>query len=172
MISRDELQRRAKRRLAQINRGKKDSRFLRVMGRFVEEGLLIVNEAQEVKPFSGRLAIEEVLFAGELEPRLLELLPALVVKRPGLFKERSALPEDLESVVADLRRDRVPEAFRGIPGADLHRWLTRVGRRGKVPALLKSFRFTPEDLRLLEHLAQQLGLSQTDVIRRGLRALA
>jgi hypothetical protein len=41
-----------------------------------------------------------------------------------------------------------------------------------VPALLKSVRFTPEDLRLLEHFAQKLGLSQTDVIRRGLRALA
>jgi hypothetical protein len=169
MISRGELQRRAKRRLTQIKHGQKDARFLRVMGRFVDEGLLLVNE--EVAPFRGRLSIEDVLWAGELEPRLLELLPALVVKRPALFEAGSGLPEDLGSVVVDLKRDRVPQAFRGIPGPDLHRWLTRVGRRGKVPALLKSFRFTPEDLRLLEHLAQKLGISQTDVVRRGLRAL-
>jgi hypothetical protein len=136
----------------------------------VDDGLLFVN--QEVEPFRGRLAIADVLWAGELEPRLLELLPALVVKRPGMFEMTSELPEDLESVVAELRRGRVPGTFREIPGSDLHRWLLRVGRPGKVPALLKSFRFTPEDLRLLEHLAQKLGLSQTDVIRRGLRALA
>ena len=169
MISREELQRRARRRLTRIERGRKDPRFLRVLGRFVDEGLLIVND--DVDPFRGRLAIDDVLFAAELEPRLLELLPALVVKRPGLFLEGSTLPEDLDRVVAELRRGRVPEAFRGIPGSDVQRWLARVGRRGKVPALLKSFRFTPEDLRLLEHLAAKLGLSQTDVIRRGLRAL-
>jgi hypothetical protein len=47
-----------------------------------------------------------------------------------------------------------------------------VGRKGKVPARLKSFRFTAEDQRLLEHLSKNLGLSATEVIRRGLRALA
>ncbi len=170
MISKEELQRRAKRRAARIRQRRKDPRFLRVLGRFVDDGLLFVNE--EVEPFRGRLAIADVLWAGELEPRLLELLPALLVKRPGMFEMTSELPEDLERVVAELRRGRVPGTFREIPGSDVHRWLLRVGRPGKVPALLKSFRFTPEDLRLLEHLAEKLSLSQTDVIRRGLRALA
>ena len=53
----------------------------------------------------------------------------------------------------------------------MHRWLTRVGRKGKVPARLKAFRFTPEDQRLLEHLAETLDVTETEVVRRGLRAL-
>ena len=65
----------------------------------------------------------------------------------------------------------VPNAFRGIPGSDVHRWLSRVGRRGKIPARLKAFRFTPEDQRLLAHLAAKLDVTETEVVRRGLRAL-
>jgi hypothetical protein len=41
-----------------------------------------------------------------------------------------------------------------------------------VPARLKAFRLRPEDQRLLSELSQRLDLSETDVIRRGLRALA
>jgi hypothetical protein len=169
MTDRDELQRRARHRLAVLRRREKDPRFLRAMGRFVHEGLLSVN--RDVAPHREPLAIEDVLWAGELEPRLLELLPALIVKRPRMFTGTGALPEDLARVVADLRRDRVPPDFRGLKGPDLHRWLRRVGRKGKMPALLRSFRLRPEDLRLLEHLSKELGLSQTDVIRRGLRGL-
>ncbi|HEX5101704.1 MAG TPA: hypothetical protein VFV94_19465 [Polyangiaceae bacterium] len=139
------------------------------MGRFVREGLLIVNHPLPLN--DEPLALDDVLWAGELEPRLLELLPALIVKRPGLFTNVAPLPPDLAPVVAELRRDREPPAFRGIPGRDIHRWLTRVGRRGKVPARLKSFRFTPEDQRLLEHLAAKLEVTETEVLRRGLRAL-
>jgi hypothetical protein len=169
MMGRDELQRRAQKRLMVLGRREKDPRFLRVLGRFVHDGLLIVN--YDVAPYREPLLIEDVLQAGELEPRLLELLPALIVKRSAMFTETNDLPEDLGRVVGDLRRDRVPSDFRGLPGADIHRWLRRVGRKDKLPALLKSFRFKPEDLRLLDHLSKELGLSQTDVIRRGLRAL-
>jgi len=114
----------------------------------------------------------EASAAGEVEPRILELLPALIVKRPALFESTANLPADLASVVAALRRDRVPAEFRGISGKDVHRWLARVGQRGKVPARLKSFRFTPADQRLLEELATSMGISETEVIRRGLRALS
>jgi hypothetical protein len=81
------------------------------------------------------------------------------------------LPDDLDRVVRRLRRNLVPDAFRGIPGADVYRWLPKVGQRDKVPARLKSFRLKPDDLRVLEHLSRTLGISETDVVRRGLRAL-
>jgi hypothetical protein len=152
-----------------MRRREKDPRFLRVMGRFVREGLLLVNH--EVKTSDDPVSIDDVLWSGELEPRLLELLPALIVKRPSLFRDPAALPVDLAEAVACLKRDREPPEFRGIPGADVHRWLRRVGRQGKAPSRLKSFRFSSDDQRLLTHLAAKLGLSETDVIRRGLRAL-
>jgi hypothetical protein len=140
------------------------------MGRFVHEGLLFVN--YEVDTHDRPIGVADVLWAGHAEPRLLELLPALIVKRPGLFSDVHELPEDLAEVVSELRRDHEPGAFRGIPGHDIHRWLPRVGRKGKVPARLKSFRLTPEDQRLLERISKELGVSATEVIRRGLRALS
>jgi hypothetical protein len=44
------------------------------------------------------------------------------------------------------------------------------GRKG-VPARLKSFRLKEDDLRLLSALAHELGVTETEVVRRGLRAL-
>ena len=169
MTAASRLARGAQRRLAVLNRRARDWRYLRVMGRFVREGLLVVNHA--VTEHDDPLHVADVLWAGEVEPRLLELLPALLVKRPALFHALKPLPDDLARAVAELRRDREPAAFRGIPGGDLHRWLARVGRKGRVPARLKSFRFRPEDQRLLEHLTRELDVSETEVIRRGLRAL-
>lgn len=160
---------RARRRFAREQRLRRNARFLRVIGRFANDGLLIVN--YKVPRHVENLQVEDVLWAGQLEPRLLELLPGLIVKRPSMFRDLSQLPDDLIECVRALRRDREPRDFRGIPGRDVHRWLTRVGRRGKVPALLKSFRFTPEDQRLLAHLAAALSISETEVIRRALRSL-
>jgi hypothetical protein len=170
MMATSRLQARAKRRLAVLERRRRDPRFARVMGRFVREGLLFTN--RDVPENRRPVAVEDVLFAGELEPRLLELLPALIVKRPAMFRGLSALPPDLAETVRALRRDAEPPDFRGIPGRDVRGWLRRVGRRGKVPARLKAFRLRPEDQRLLSELSERLALSETDVIRRGLRALA
>ena len=123
---------RARRRFAREQRLRRSARFLHVIGRFAHDGLLLVN--YEVPRHAASLHIDDVLWAGQLEPRVLELLPALIVKRPSMFRDLRALP------------------------------------RGKVPALLKSFRFTPEDQRLLAHLAAELRISETEVIRRALRA--
>ena len=166
----DKLAERARKRLAVLQRRARDPRFADVMGRFVHEGLLVTN--REHRAHGNRLDIADVLWAGEVEPRLLELLPALLVKRPAMFVDTKDLPSDLDDVVRSLRRDVIPKDFRGIPGADVHRWLRRVGHRGKAPSRLKSFRFTPTDQRLLEKLSNELGVSETEVVRRGLRALS
>ena len=81
-------------------------------------------------------------WAGEVEPRILELLPALLIKKPSFFEERTTLPDDLAQVVRALRRGEVPAEFRGIPGADLARWLPRLGGSGAAPSRLRCFRFS------------------------------
>jgi hypothetical protein len=169
LIPPEELKERARRRLSAIRRRARDPRFAAVMGRFTRDGLLVTNQRYEKN--AQPLAISDVLYAGEVEPRLLELLPALIVKRPSLFVSTDDLPVDLAEVVRRLRRDEVPGDFRGIPGRAVHDWLRRVGHRGKVPSRLKSFRFKPADQRLLDELTKKLGISETEVIRRGLRAL-
>jgi hypothetical protein len=139
------------------------------MGRFVNDGLLVAN--RQYRAHHDALEVADVLWAGEVEPRVLELLPALIVKRPSMFIDVRNLPADLDHVVRSLRRDQCPPDFRGIPGPDVHRWLRSVGHRGKAPSRLKSFRFKPADQRLIEQLSKHLGVSETEVIRRGLRAL-
>ena len=170
MTPAEKLAERARRRLAQYRRRSRDPRFQQVMGRFTHDGLLVTN--REFQPNSRALSVADVLWSGEAEPRLLELLPALIVKRPSMFVAVLDLPSDLHDAVRSLRRDTVPRDFRGIAGADVHRWLRRVGHRDKVPSRLKSFRFKPADQRLLERLSSDLGISETEVIRRGLRALS
>lgn len=165
----EELRERAGRKLAGLRRRRRDARYERTLGRFVDAGLLTTNQA--VPRHREPLRVDDVLWAGEAEPRFLELLPALLVKRPSMFVQRGELPEDLRRVVRHLRRNIVPEDFRGIRGEDIYRWLPRVGQKDKFPARPKSFRLKPEDVRLLEHLSHEFGISETDVIRRGLRAL-
>jgi hypothetical protein len=169
MTRAEELRQRARAKMVGLRRRRRDPRYLRTLGRLVEAGLLTTN--QPVRLHSEPLRVPDVLWAGEAEPRFLELLPALLVKRPSMLVDPRDLPEDLRSVVRRLRRNLVPETFRGIPGADVYRWLPRVGHKDKFPARLKSFRLKPDDVQLLEHLSQTLGISETDVIRRGLRAL-
>ena len=165
-----ELQRRAKERLAQLHRRRADVRYRRVMGRLIGARLLTSNEA--LPSYGGPVSVRDALWAGEVEPRILELLPALLVKCPSMFTHGDALPEDLATAVGSLRQSREPQEFRGIPGRSLLQWLPRVGRRGKLPSRLKSFRLQAGDVELLDRLSAELRISQTAVLRRGLRAVA
>ena len=170
MMNADELQRRAKRRLAQLDQRLRDLRYRRVLGRLVGLGLLTTNEP--VLKTRAPIAVADALWAAEVEPRIAELLPALLVRRQALFVDPRALPDDLVQVVAALRRNEVPPDFRGVPGDKLHRWLSSVGRKSEPPSRLKAFRLQSSDLELLTKLRDELGISETAVLRRGLRALA
>ena len=97
--------------------------------------------------------------------------PALLIKKPSLFVDRTELRDDLAQVVRSLRRAEVPSDFRGIPGADLARWLPRLGRSGTVPSRLRCFRFSAEESRLLSQLSRELKTTEVAVLRRALREL-
>jgi hypothetical protein len=165
-----ELQKRAKLRYRRIAARRKDVRYRRVLGRYVAAGLLTTNE--EVEPYREPIAVRDALWAGAVEPRIIELLPALLIKRPSTFIDPTDLPADLFEVVSALRRNQSPQPFRGVDGQAMARWLPSVGHKGKLPSQLKSFRLQAQDVALLRRLGSELGLSQTAVLRRGLRALA
>jgi hypothetical protein len=164
-----ELVERAQARYAKIERQRRDARYRRVLGRFVAAGLLSTSE--RTIPRRGTVRVADALWAGEAEPRILELLPALLIKKPSFFEDRTALPDDLAQVVRALRRGESPGEFRGIPGADLARWLPRLGRSGAAPSRLRCFRFSAEESRLLSQLSHELGTTEVSVLRRALREL-
>lgn len=164
-----ELAERARARYAQIQRRRRDPRYRRVLGRFVAAGLLSSNE--QVVVHRRPIRVADALWAGEVEPRIFELLPALLIKKPSLFEDRTALPDDLAQVVRALRRGEVPVGFRGIPGADVARWVPRLGRSGTTPSQLRCFRFSTTESRLLARLSRDLGTTEVAVLRRALREL-
>ena len=84
------------------------------------------------------------------------VLTGALVKGPALFSSTRGLPPD----------------FRGLPGADIARWVPLIGHKNKRPSQLRSFRLQADDVELLDELSSSLGISQTDAVRRGLRALA
>lgn len=169
MMNIEDLKARARKRLRAIERLEATPRFSKIIGRYVAAGVLATNYPIQLnrKP----MQIDDVLWAGKLEPRLLELLPALIVKKPSLFVDITHLPPDLAAVVEALRRNEVPPDFRNLPGKGLYQWLPRVGHKGKVPGRLKAFRFGAADLILLDELQRRLGVSQMEVLRRALHHL-
>ncbi len=170
-MNRDELRARAKKRLAAQRRRERDPRFVRVLGRFVSAGLLTTN--REIVLHRDPVPIKDALYAGKVEPRIMELLPAVVLKRPALLAQPLKLPSDLEEIVRGIRhgRESLPD-LRGVSSRDYLQWITRVGRKGQAPSVLKSFRFQQEDVALLRALKDQLGAkSETAVLRLALRAL-
>jgi len=168
----ESLQQRARRKLRQLERSRRDGRFLRAMGKLVGAGLL-ESSSPDVKPYDKSVLLADALWAGQVEPRILELLPAIVVKRPRLFVLPAVLPDDLNAVVRSIRNGRDHPSFRGVEPDSYLSWVERIGTRGKVPTTLRSFRLRPDDLARLHHLKRTLpASSETEVLRIALRHLA
>lgn len=96
--------------------------FLDVMAWFAYLGLLRHNS------FAGRRAavsLASILRAGELEPRLFELLPALIVRLPeAIVFTKGDIPRDLAAILAGINARRMTKAFRGVPPNKYRHWLT------------------------------------------------
>jgi hypothetical protein len=167
-VNREELRKKAKARFRQAEALRQDPRYLRVLGTLVRAGLLVHNR---IRPYRGTVTVDDALWAGELEPRVHELLPAVLLKRPRLFVRTGRLPDDLAAVLNDLRRGEPRLDFRGIPARNYAVWVGRVGRAGKRPSLLKTFRFAEADVRQLRALQELTGDSEIDVIRKGMALL-
>jgi len=69
--------------------------------------------------------LHDVLKAGELEPRILELLPAVMVLIPGAIQlKKQDIPRDLAAVIKDIQtRSNITKAFRGIAAQKYYHWL-------------------------------------------------
>jgi hypothetical protein len=167
----EDLQARARKRYQALRRKHRDPRFRNVMGRFVAEGLLETN-IEGIGPRKAPVPLEHALWAGTVEPRIMELLPAVLVKKPSLLRLPKQLPDDVTAVMHAIRHGKVAPSFRGVPPARYLPWVTEVGRRGKSPSVLKSFRFRHEDVLRLSRLRTKLpARSDTDVIRIALESL-
>ncbi len=95
-------------------------------------GLLRHNQ---ISPKRHQVNLTEALAAGELEPRVYELLPAVMVMLPKAFKYNDdEIPNDLSQAMTCLRKNQQRAAnFRGIPPQKYRYWqasnLMEIARR-------------------------------------------
>ncbi|UCH29727.1 MAG: hypothetical protein JSV06_01510 [Myxococcales bacterium] len=141
------------------------------MGRFVAEGLLETT-IEGIRPHEKPVPLDDALWAGGVEPRIMELLPAVLVKKPSLLRLPKELPADVAEVIHAIRHGKAAPSFRGVPPEQYLPWVPAVGRKGKSPSVLKSFRFQHEDVLRLSRLRKNLpARSDTAVIRMALELL-
>ncbi len=158
----------AKLKFALIEKNQNKARFKHVVGRLIAAKLF--QNREDIPLYTGKLPLADYIWAGKFEPRILELLPALLIKKPGIFTDLEACPEDLRKIVANIRKGKASQSFHNIPPKAYLRWIPLVGHKGVQPSYLKSFRFQKNDLDLLESLKQK-GYSEIGAVRKGLQVL-
>jgi len=142
-----------------------DPRFIKTIGKLVAAHLL---ESNTIKPFKGNVTLQDALWAGQFEPRILELIPAIMLKKKNLFQLKGLCPEDLADVIKRVVHGEEAIPFRSVEPRLYLRWVERVGHKGKSPALLKTFRFSNEDVKLLNELKSKTALKEIEIIRTAL----
>ena len=96
--------------------------FIQTVAWFHYLGLLKHNK---ILPHRHHPDLEDVLKAGEIEPRILELLPAVLILLPEAVQfRRTDLPEDLAAVIDDIQNRRDCKPFRNIPPQKYCHWLS------------------------------------------------
>lgn len=168
-VNAEEFKKRAKEKVAEIERRERDPRFEKTMGTLVRLRLLT---HPRIRPYRGVVTLEDALWAGELEPRVYELLPAVLLRRPKVFPNVEPLPDDLNACLRAIQRGEAPGPFRGIPARNFLKWVTRLGRTPeRLPTRLKAFRFSSDDQARLSRLTSRLSETETGVLRQALEVL-
>ena len=159
------IKKRAAKARRAAEKARTDPRYARVVGRFMRENALF---DPEIWPCQARPTLDECLWVGtHAEPRVLEVLPALLLRRPAaIMFEGQRVPEDLKQIMLDLKRGKATQDFRGIPAAKYAHWVTRFGRKGASPRATVTYRFSSEEIAALDALAAKWDCTPSAAIRK------
>lgn len=151
-------------------KNRNDPRYLQVMGFLISKGFLRTN--QDIIQLPKRhINIDDAIWAGKtVEPRILEVLPAAVLRLPRYFDFDPEKHSYLKTVTDQLKAYK-PLAidFYGIPFKNMKVWINFPLLDGRIKPLeekraLKTFRFKPDTILCLKNLAKQEGASETEII--------
>lgn len=147
---------------------RQDFRYLKTMGKLKYEGLMDVSD---ISVHRGQVFLSDALWAAELEPRISELLPAIIARRPSIFAFLD-LPEDLYQVVREIKAGHPVTPYRGITPQKYGRWIPFVGRVKSHPKVMRSYRLSGEDIELLARLAKNKSASFAEILHQALDVYA
>ncbi len=174
-MNRNELVKQIRRQAEKDKRNRKNPRYLQVMGFLVAKGFLKTNQPIQRLP-NQKIHLLDAIWAGQnVEPRILEVLPAAVLRLPNHFDLNAAEHPDLFAAVAKLKKREEGKPLWGIPFEKYKVWihLTLPDRRMKELSerrVTKTFRFTPQFITLLRKRSKQLGCSETETLERALKS--
>ncbi len=144
--------------------------YTKVIERLSYEGYL---RNPTILPMKRQITLNDCLEAGAQEPRILELLPGLILLTPKLIRN---IKRDLEfhpevkDAMKNLSLQKIGTDFLGIPMSDCMKQEQILRKiRDKKKAANKSknlnLRVSNEDLRQLERLSRKLGKTKSETIR-------
>ena len=143
----------------------------RVLERLIYEGILFHNQ------FQGRrwpLELKDYLEAGRQEPRILEVLPAILKLRPNIIRHwKRDLPKysQLNTLVKQIDQPGAPKLWKSIPIQNFRQQLEHLNKLWEFNKRKNRFRnlnlrVSEEDLRKLEELSRRLGQpNKSEIVR-------
>jgi hypothetical protein len=144
--------------------------YEKVIQRLLYEGYL---HNTRLKPAKRQISLNEVLTAGKQEPRILELLPGLILIEPKTIRniERD-LPQhpEVQEAIKNVSKEKMDSKFLEIPIADcvkqakIIRTIYDRKKRGNRSKNL-NLRVSEEDIRKLERLSRKLGKTKSETVR-------
>ena len=147
---------------------RKDQRYLKVMGFLVAKGFLYTNQNITMLP-NARIDIDDAIWAGQkVEPRILEVLPAAVIRLKNHFNYNPDAHEELYKIINALNKN-LPGNFFGIDIDKIKPWLNiklKDGRTKKMTdkKVTKTFRLHPNTVLKLAEMKKNLGQSEAAII--------
>jgi hypothetical protein len=169
-VSREKLLQQIKAKAKQDQQNRRDARFLETMGLLVAKGFLRTNFEVPLLP-KKRIRVEDAIWAGKnVEPRILEVLPAAILRLARHFELQPEGFADLMVVVGQLRRrERNGDAFFDIPYEKLRQWADFPLRDRRIKTIgtkkvAKTFRLEPAVLDRLKAMAKEQGITETEVV--------
>ncbi len=142
-----------------------DRRYKIAMAFLVKKGLLKTND-DFLKYYQAKVAAKDLIWAGKnVEPRILEVLPAAALRLPKAIKIEGLTADEinLKNVMDDLAHNKTDgRDFLNMPYIKIKAWLnlklndgrTKLQKEKKV---MRSFRLKPETLELIESLRSKRG---------------
>lgn len=152
---------------------REDGRVRDVLGFLHLKNLLVSTVKYE---FNGKkISIIDALFVGEhFEPRVLEVLPAAILKFPSAWKNLNRMPEDLVDLLkAICSGEEARGDFRGIAYKNILKWChANSCDRRTVPTnkyrVTLSLRLTRDLLKRVKDKASNRGVSVTSLVQEAI----
>ncbi len=169
-MNKESLIQQIKEKAKQDMKNRRDRRFFDAMGFLVAKGFLRTNLNIPLLP-NKRLQLNDVIWAGiNVEPRILEVLPAAVLRLGKHFDLNPQMHPSLARSVDQLRkREQNGDAFYGMPYEKLKVWadIPLQDKRVKPVAkkkVLKTFRLDPKAVERLSMAAVAKNCTETELL--------